>query len=50
MLLEERLTLAGGSKFLVRWDGYGADEDTWEPQSRLSVPDLMCELRGNREI
>lgn len=31
--------------FLVRWKNYGADEDTWEPESSLSCPEIIAKYR-----
>ncbi|XP_062138645.1 heterochromatin protein 1 [Drosophila sulfurigaster albostrigata] len=38
----------GESFFLVRWKGYGKDEDSWEPEAELNCDDLIEEYRkGN---
>lgn len=31
----------GRSMFLIRWKGYSANSDTWEPESTLSCPDIV---------
>ena len=33
-ILDERAR-AGGKEYLVRWRGYGEEEDTWEPEENI---------------
>ncbi|XP_023174436.2 heterochromatin protein 1 [Drosophila hydei] len=35
----------GESFFLVRWKGYGKDDDSWEPEAELNCDDLIEEYR-----
>ena len=35
-ILDRRHSRGGREEFLVRWKGYGAHEDTWEPASNLA--------------
>ena len=39
--LLDRRVVRGQEQFLVRWKGYGAHEDTWEP---------TCNLDNSREL
>ncbi len=34
--LMDRRVVRGQEQYLVRWKGYGAHEDTWEPTSNLT--------------
>ncbi|KAG7296052.1 hypothetical protein JYU34_021149 [Plutella xylostella] len=33
--------IKGKLHYLIRWKGYSADTDTWEPENTLSCPDLI---------
>lgn len=33
--------IKGKLHYLIRWKGYSADSDTWEPENTLSCPDLI---------
>ena len=50
-LLRERRG-AGGSEFLVRWLGYGPEEDSWEPEGNVAaelVADFRAEAKQARQ-
>ena len=32
---------SGNRKFLIRWKGHGADDDTWEPEENLDCSELI---------
>lgn len=36
--------------FLVRWKGYGPNEDTWEPESNLCCPEILNAYLENHKI
>ena len=42
-----------GRKYLIRWDGYGSDDDTWEKAANLNCPKLLAKytrsLENNRQ-
>ncbi|XP_017155476.1 chromodomain-helicase-DNA-binding protein 1 isoform X1 [Drosophila miranda] len=40
----------GASYFLIRWKGYNADSDTWEPEIDLNCDDLIAEFRKKQAI
>lgn len=40
----------GESFFLVRWKGYGKDDDSWEPEAELNCDDLIAEYRKKVRI
>lgn len=33
--------IKGKLHYLIRWKGYSASQDTWEPQDTLSCPELI---------
>lgn len=39
----------GVKQYLIRWKGYGADSDTWEPESTLSCPELIAKFIASKE-
>ena len=41
----ESLLHRKGSKYLVKWEGYGSEYNTWEPKT--SIPDLILQVRLN---
>ena len=40
---------AAAGKFLIRWAGYGPEDDTWEPEGNVSV-DLVAAFRRARDL
>lgn len=40
--------IKGKLHYLIRWKGYSADSDTWEPSNTLSCPDLIQKF--NEEV
>lgn len=45
ILKEDRET----GRFLIRWEGYGADADTWEPEENVA-PQLVNAFRDKRRL
>ena len=46
-VLSERLTRGGRVEFLLRWQGYGPEHDSWVPKADIS-PDLVAQFRRLR--
>lgn len=40
--------IKGKLHYLIRWKGYSASSDTWEPENTLSCPDLINKF--NEEV
>ncbi|XP_041986760.1 chromobox protein homolog 1-like [Aricia agestis] len=41
--------IKGKIYYLIRWKGYSADSDTWEPQHTVSCPDLISKYNEEKE-
>ncbi|XP_049874039.1 chromobox protein homolog 1-like [Pectinophora gossypiella] len=41
--------IKGKLHYLIRWKGYSADSDTWEPENTLSCPDLIQKFNDEKE-
>ncbi|XP_014368867.2 chromobox protein homolog 1 [Papilio machaon] len=41
--------IRGKLYYLIRWKGYSADNDTWEPENTLSCPELINKFNEEKE-
>ncbi|CAH0761202.1 unnamed protein product [Diatraea saccharalis] len=41
--------IKGKLHYLIRWKGYSADSDTWEPENTLSCPELINKFNDENE-
>ncbi|XP_053606910.1 chromobox protein homolog 5-like [Plodia interpunctella] len=41
--------IKGKLHYLIRWKGYSADSDTWEPENTLSCPELISKFHDEKE-
>ncbi|OWR53890.1 hypothetical protein KGM_213507 [Danaus plexippus plexippus] len=41
--------IKGKLHYLIRWKGYSADSDSWEPSNTLSCPDLIIKYNEEKE-
>lgn len=42
-------TQKGKTKYLVKWDGYSNEENTWEPEENILCPVLILEYEKSRK-
>lgn len=47
-ILDER-TRRGKSEFLIKWKGYGPEDNTWEREENILCVDMIKEFREQRE-
>lgn len=48
-ILEVRFPKGKPREFLIRWKGWGEDDDTWEPEDNLYCTDLIEKFMRNHE-
>ncbi|KYM98068.1 PREDICTED: chromobox protein homolog 5-like [Cyphomyrmex costatus] len=48
-VIEVRFKKNGTKEFLIRWKGFGASDDTWEPERNLNCPELIAKFMEKLE-
>ncbi|KYQ56071.1 Chromobox protein like protein 5 [Trachymyrmex zeteki] len=48
-VIEVRFKKNGTKEFLIRWKGFSATDDTWEPERNLNCPELIAKFMGKLE-
>lgn len=38
------------TRFLVQWEGYGPDHDTWEPEENLMCPSILTAYKKTHKL
>jgi len=46
-IVEER-KYGRGMQYLIRWEGYGSDEDTWEPAGGIKDPEILADFAARK--
>jgi hypothetical protein len=50
-IIAHRHEKTGTLKYLVRWEGYGPQFDTWEPKTNLkNAPRILAEYRKTHDL
>ena len=45
-IMDHRVAVRGGYDYLVRWDGFSPEFDSWEPAANILTPDLISQYWG----
>lgn len=48
-IIEVHFKKKGTKEFLIRWKGFSAADDTWEPEENLNCPDLIAKFMQKLE-